>query len=154
MKRMVRTSSAGGTAGLGSALSLVAMFAAVPALGQGFTIEQALNYPYGVTAAAQGERIAWVFDLRGARNVWTADGPDFAARQMTHYTEDAGMPNRYDGKSQGERRGASVHYFGGSARSDAAQGTRTIETASSLQLALYSTVCKFLYNIESLQIEF
>jgi Tol biopolymer transport system component len=45
-----------------------------------------------LTAAHNGERVAWVFDLRGARNVWVADGPDFAARQVTHYTGDDGMP--------------------------------------------------------------
>lgn len=75
-------------------LCLAAILTALPALGQGFTIEQALNYPfpYGLTAAAHGERIAWVFDLRGARNVWTADGPDFSAHQVTHYAGDDGMP--------------------------------------------------------------
>jgi dipeptidyl aminopeptidase/acylaminoacyl peptidase len=65
----------------------------LPTLGQGFSMEQALSYPYpyGLTAAAHGEWIAWVFNLRGARNVWVADGPDFAARQVTHYTGDDGM---------------------------------------------------------------
>jgi hypothetical protein len=49
---------------------------------KGFTIEQALSYPfpYGLIAAKHGERIAWVFNLRGARNVWVADGPDFTGR--------------------------------------------------------------------------
>ena len=67
---------------------------ALPAIGQGFSVEQAMNYPfpYGLTAAAHGERIAWVFDMRGARNVWVADGPEFAARQVTHYQGDDGMP--------------------------------------------------------------
>ncbi|MGH9731322.1 MAG: TolB family protein [Candidatus Acidiferrales bacterium] len=94
MKRMVGTLSSDGTAALGVALFLAAMLTALPVLGQGFTIEQALNYPYpyGLTAAEQGHRIAWVFNLRGARNVWAADGPDFAARQVTHYTGDDGMP--------------------------------------------------------------
>jgi dipeptidyl aminopeptidase/acylaminoacyl peptidase len=66
----------------------------LPALGQGFTVEQALNYPYpyGLTAAAHGDRVAWVFNVRGARNVWVADGPGFSARQVTHYTGDNGMP--------------------------------------------------------------
>lgn len=80
--------------GLGIALLAVTALAALPALGQGFTVEQALSYPfpYGLTASAHGERIAWVFNLRGARNVWVADGPDFGARQVTHYTGDDGMP--------------------------------------------------------------
>jgi dipeptidyl aminopeptidase/acylaminoacyl peptidase len=70
------------------------MLTALTALGQGFTIQQALSYPYpyGLTTAAHGERIAWVFNLRGARNVWVAEGPDFAARQVTHYVGDDGMP--------------------------------------------------------------
>ena len=45
-------------------------------------------------AATHGSRVAWVFDARGVRNVWVADGPDFAhsARQVTHYTADDGQP--------------------------------------------------------------
>lgn len=70
------------------------LLTAVPALAQGFSIEQAMNYPYpyGLTAAPHGERIAWVFNLRGAANVWVATGPDFAAHPVTHYTGDEGMP--------------------------------------------------------------
>lgn len=62
--------------------------------GQPFTLKQVLGYPYpyGLTAATHGERIAWVFNLRGARNVWVADGPAFKARQVTHYPHDDGMP--------------------------------------------------------------
>ena len=65
-----------------------------PAQAQGFTIERALGYPYpyGLTAAAHAARIAWVFDARGSRNVWVADGPEFSGRQVTHYTGDDGMP--------------------------------------------------------------
>ncbi len=37
-------------------------------------------------------RIAWVFAARGERNVWIADAPNFAARQVTHYVGDDGMP--------------------------------------------------------------
>src|SRR6185312_7713305 len=68
----------------------------MPALAyaQGFTIERALGYPYpyGLTAAAHAARIAWVFNVRGSRNVWVADGPAFTGRQLTHYTGDDGMP--------------------------------------------------------------
>jgi dipeptidyl aminopeptidase/acylaminoacyl peptidase len=94
MRRMVGISVAGRAAGFGAALLLAVVLAALPALGQGFTMEEALSYPYpyGLTAAAQGERVAWVFNLRGARNVWVADGPDFAAHQVTHYSGDDGMP--------------------------------------------------------------
>ncbi|HXT87243.1 MAG TPA: prolyl oligopeptidase family serine peptidase [Verrucomicrobiae bacterium] len=60
----------------------------------GFTLEQVLGFPFPdeLVAAQHGERAAWVFDLRGVRNVWIADGPDFQARQVTHYSEDDGRP--------------------------------------------------------------
>lgn len=74
---------------------LLMLFApALAARTQGFTLEQALGYPYpyGLAAATHADRIAWVFNARGSRNVWVADGPDFAARQLTHYSGDDGMP--------------------------------------------------------------
>ncbi|MGH9743527.1 MAG: TolB family protein, partial [Candidatus Acidiferrum sp.] len=94
MKKNIAILTARSAAWLAPALLFAYLFTAFPVLGQGFTIEQALSYPYpyGLTAAATGERVAWVFDLRGARNVWVADGPDFAARQVTHYSGDDGMP--------------------------------------------------------------
>lgn len=50
-------------------------------------------FPIGLVAAAHGSRIAWVFDAKGVRNVWVADGPNFAdtARPVTHYTSDDGQ---------------------------------------------------------------
>ncbi|HEY7351700.1 MAG TPA: prolyl oligopeptidase family serine peptidase [Terriglobales bacterium] len=52
------------------------------------------SFPTGLVAAEHGSRVAWVFDTKGVRNVWIADGPDFArsARQLTHYTADDGQP--------------------------------------------------------------
>jgi len=56
-------------------LALLALLAFLPSLlpaqSQRFTLEQALSYPfpYGLTAAARGERVAWVFNSRGSRNV-------------------------------------------------------------------------------------
>src|SRR5437868_330459 len=61
-----------------------------------FTLEQIMSAPFSseLTAAKTGGRVAWVFNLKGVRNVWVADGPDFnrTARQVTHYTEDNGLP--------------------------------------------------------------
>ena len=42
-------------------------------------------------ATAPTGRIAWVFMVKGVRNLWVADPPDFRARQVTHYSED-GIP--------------------------------------------------------------
>ncbi|MGH9414246.1 MAG: hypothetical protein ACRD0Y_10980, partial [Terriglobales bacterium] len=74
-------------------MGLAAAVAPVPARAQ-FTMRQALSYPYpyGLTAAAHGEHVAWVFDVRGAGNVWVASGPKFIAHQLTHYQGDEGMP--------------------------------------------------------------
>jgi dipeptidyl aminopeptidase/acylaminoacyl peptidase len=79
---------------LTSALFFTALLTASPLLGQGFSIQQAMSYPFpfGLTAASHGEAIAWVFNLRGAENVWVAVGSDFSAHQVTHYTGDNGMP--------------------------------------------------------------
>ena len=45
-----------------------------------------------LVAAAHSPRVAWVFDAKGVRNLWVADAPDFAARQITHYDSDDGLP--------------------------------------------------------------
>ncbi|MGH9533672.1 MAG: S9 family peptidase [Terriglobales bacterium] len=78
-----------------SAIVLLLTFAAAqpPApRGGSFTLRQAMDFafPSELTAAQLGERVAWVFDIRGVRNVWTADGPEFQPRQVTHYTADDG----------------------------------------------------------------
>ena len=72
-------------------LALLLSLAAHPALS--FTAEQVRSYPFpsSLTAAKQGQRIAWVFAEAGRRNVYVAEGPDFAARQLTQYTEDDGQ---------------------------------------------------------------
>lgn len=51
-------------------------------------------FPGELVAATQGSRVAWVFAAKGVRNVWVADGPDFAhsARPVTHYSADDGQP--------------------------------------------------------------
>lgn len=60
---------------------------------QGYTLEQIRSYsfPTGMTAAATGSRLAWVFNEQGRRNVWVAEGPEFRARRLTNYTADDGQ---------------------------------------------------------------
>lgn len=61
-----------------------------------FTLEQVMSFsfPSALVSAKHASRVAWVFDAKGVRNVWVADGPDFVhrARQLTHYTSDDGQP--------------------------------------------------------------
>ncbi|HEV2385711.1 MAG TPA: prolyl oligopeptidase family serine peptidase [Candidatus Acidoferrales bacterium] len=62
---------------------------------QGLTLEQAMSFPFpdNLASSAHGERIAWVFNQKGLRNVWVADGPGFRdARPVTRYDEDDGRP--------------------------------------------------------------
>ena len=51
-------------------------------------------FPSELVTSTHGSRVAWVFNAKGIRNVWVADGPDFArtARQVTHYSADDGQP--------------------------------------------------------------
>src|SRR5258705_2510915 len=59
-----------------------------------FTVEQALSSPFpsNLVAASRLGRVAWVFDVKGSRNVWMADIPSFTARPITHYSGDDGQP--------------------------------------------------------------
>ena len=58
-----------------------------------FTLERALDSPFPseMTAAPRGSRIAWVFNAQGRRNIWVAEGPGFAARQLTQFNDDTGQ---------------------------------------------------------------
>ena len=57
-----------------------------------FTLEQVFSAPFptSLTASPDGSRVAWVFDERGARNVWVADAPDFEGRRATDFAGDDG----------------------------------------------------------------
>lgn len=60
---------------------------------QSFTLESVRSHPFpsDLTASAQGSRLAWVFNEQGKRNVYVAEGPDFAPRKLTNYREDDGQ---------------------------------------------------------------
>jgi dipeptidyl aminopeptidase/acylaminoacyl peptidase len=70
----------------------LAPFHIATAAPQSFTLEQVMSSPFPdeLVAASAGEHIAWMFDARGVRNLWVADGPEFVARQVTHYSLDDG----------------------------------------------------------------
>jgi dipeptidyl aminopeptidase/acylaminoacyl peptidase len=58
-----------------------------------FTLEQILSAPFpsDLTAAKNNNRVVWTFDQQGKRNIWAAEAPGFAARQLTKYSEDDGQ---------------------------------------------------------------
>jgi len=59
-----------------------------------FSLQQILGSPFPtqLVAASKSGRVAWAFNARGVNNVWIADPPTFAARQLTRYNADEGEP--------------------------------------------------------------
>src|SRR5271170_1128999 len=55
------------------------------------SIEEVMQAPYpsSLVASAKGNSVAWVFDTKGCRNTWVAQGAH--ARQITPYTLDDGF---------------------------------------------------------------
>jgi dipeptidyl aminopeptidase/acylaminoacyl peptidase len=58
-----------------------------------FSLEQVMSAPFpsDLTAAPKGGAVAWVLNQNGARNVWVADAPTYAGRQLTNYRDDDGQ---------------------------------------------------------------
>jgi N-acyl-D-aspartate/D-glutamate deacylase/dipeptidyl aminopeptidase/acylaminoacyl peptidase len=58
-----------------------------------FTLDQVLSSPFPseLTASSKSDRVAWVFNAQGKRNIWVAEGPQFKARQLTQNNEDSGI---------------------------------------------------------------
>jgi len=50
-----------------------------------------VSYPTQVTSSEQSERIAWIANDRGARNVWAAIPPQFKPQMLTHWLDDDGQ---------------------------------------------------------------
>jgi dipeptidyl aminopeptidase/acylaminoacyl peptidase len=58
-----------------------------------FTIEQVMDYafPTELAAAPAGDRIAWLANDKGLRNIWVAESPEWRPRRLTSYLEDNGQ---------------------------------------------------------------
>ena len=59
-----------------------------------FTIEQVMSSPFpsGLVASPKGDKVAWIFNAQGKRNVWIAESPNFEGRSVTNYVKDDGQP--------------------------------------------------------------
>ncbi len=73
--------------------ALLGFVAAAASADGPFTLAEVLAPPFPVSlaTASQADRVAWVRDDRGSRNVWTA-APGDPARPVTGYTGDDGQP--------------------------------------------------------------
>ncbi|MEK6324782.1 MAG: prolyl oligopeptidase family serine peptidase [Acidobacteriota bacterium] len=72
---------------------VVMLLAAKVVSAQGFSLEQVLSSPFpsDLIASKSGDKLAWVFDHRGKRNIWIAEAPAFKGRQLTRYDKDNGQ---------------------------------------------------------------
>lgn len=78
-----------------SALFPLALMLILPPLvsGNGFSLEQVLSSPFpsDLIASKNSDKLAWVFDAEGKRNIWVAEAPAFKGRQLTRYDKDDGQ---------------------------------------------------------------
>src|SRR3989442_9856206 len=76
-----------------AATVLTALPAAPGRAQQPFTLEQVMSAPFpeALVAAPTGGAVAWVFNDRGARNIWIAAPPDYQGKPVTTYTGDDGQ---------------------------------------------------------------
>jgi dipeptidyl-peptidase 4 len=74
-------------------LAVVAASGTRPAAQRQVTVEDFVSpaYPYELVSAGKAERIAWIANERGMRNVYTAAAPDFKPIVLTRHTEDDGI---------------------------------------------------------------
>jgi dipeptidyl aminopeptidase/acylaminoacyl peptidase len=75
-------------------LLAVGALATLPAAARAqITVEDALAFSFasGLVGSETGDRIAWVENDRGARNVWVAEGPAWEGRAVTAYPDDDGQ---------------------------------------------------------------
>jgi len=78
-----------------NSMGKAAPFAKAARSDEPFTVEQVLSFafpePNSMIAAPKGDRIAWVSNSLGRRNIWGAEAPEWTAHQITHYTADDGQ---------------------------------------------------------------
>ena len=78
---------------LALSLSLAPLAARAQSPRGPFTLEQILSAPFptDLTASPSGGSVAWVFNTRGARNIWVAEPPGRKGRPLTTFNEDDGQ---------------------------------------------------------------
>ena len=60
---------------------------------QRFALEDIKSNPFpsNLTSSANGAQLAWAVNEQGKRNIYVAQGPDFAPRKLTNYNQDDGQ---------------------------------------------------------------
>jgi hypothetical protein len=78
---------------IASILILSTVHQSLQAQNKSFTLKQVKSYPFptGLTASAEGSKIAWASNEEGKRNIYVAEGPKFESRRLTSYLKDDGQ---------------------------------------------------------------
>ena len=73
-------------------LLITFLFLSVKIFAQ-FTIEQVLSAPFPTELKTSpiGNKVAWVFNQQGSRNIFVAEAPDYNPRKITNYEGDNGQ---------------------------------------------------------------
>jgi hypothetical protein len=74
-------------------LTLILFLTLFSAQLSAMSLEDVLSAPFPseLIAASSKDRIAWVFNNEGRRNIWIAEGPNYVPRQLTKYDKDDGQ---------------------------------------------------------------
>jgi dipeptidyl-peptidase-4 len=73
---------------------VICLFAfSLPLAADSFTLKDIMSFsfPSNLIVSPMGDRIAWIFNQEGRRNIWVAEGPDYEPRMLTQYTQDDGQ---------------------------------------------------------------
>ena len=72
---------------------LAALASPLPAQSRPHPVDRFVTFPFPteLVAAATGDRIAWVLDDHGVRNVWGASGPGWEPKSLTTFSRDDGQ---------------------------------------------------------------
>jgi len=107
-----------------------------PSAAQSISIETLLSAPFveNLVASKSGNRLAWTMNEQGRRNVWVAEGPDFAARRLTSYNEDDGGELTFVRFSED---GNFVMYVRGEEKNPSGQYGNPTSNPEGAQLALW-----------------
>lgn len=71
----------------------LSFFSCISASAQSFSLGSVTGYPFisDITASSKGSRIAFAVNEKGLRNIYVAEGPQFALRKLTSYDKDEGQ---------------------------------------------------------------
>ncbi|MBD3413809.1 MAG: prolyl oligopeptidase family serine peptidase [Candidatus Aminicenantes bacterium] len=60
---------------------------------ESFHLEEIMSssFPSHLKLSPKGDLVAWVFNSKGKRNIWIAQGPDYKAKRLTSYHQDDGQ---------------------------------------------------------------